>query len=83
MKQVTTVNPLTKKATAAAAYIPKLGDRIAFNPGRSTMALLYIGVVKRIAKHSRYGTLVDIRTDGYVSIRNIAVDHVTVKLISA
>ena len=82
---LTTVNPLTRKHTTSARYIPAIGDRIAFNPGRRGMDRLYIGDVTSIYTHKKYGTIVDIwvGTDMCGSrLKGIAVDHLTVKLIS-
>ena len=76
------MNPLTKKTITSTRYVPTIGDRIAINPGRSGINRLYIGNVVCIWTHKKYGTIVDIRCDDGSGLKGIAVEHLTVKVIS-
>lgn len=82
MNKVTTLNPLTGKETTSERYSPHVGDRIGFNPGKRSLPVYVVGVVDGCSWHKRWGRMVSLKLDDGRRMTGIAIDHITVRLIS-
>lgn len=82
MNEITTMNPLTRKSTVSERYSPHIGDRIGFNPGKRGLPVYVVGNVDGCSWHNKYGRIVSLKLDDGTRLTGLAIDHITVKVIS-